>query len=48
MNRNGNILAYGVGYDWHKGYEYAAQNSKHAIMLHPVSDDDCKPKPPKK
>ena len=44
FNRGGTILAYGVGYDWHKGHEYSQQGQKSSIMLHPVAEDDVKPK----
>lgn len=44
FNRNGNIFAYAVSYDWSKGY--AANNPQYPnkIMLHPIVGDECKPR----
>jgi hypothetical protein len=37
FNREGSIFAYGVSYDWSRGYsEYNPQTMKSAILLHPV------------
>jgi mRNA export factor len=43
FNRTGNIFAYAMSYDWHKGHEHAA-GSKNLIMLHALKDEDIKPK----
>ena len=51
FNRNGTIFAYAVGYDWHKGHEHNKSNqggTRNVIMLHPVKDEDIKPKPKKR
>jgi mRNA export factor len=44
FNRNGNIFAYAVSYDWSKGYSFNQQNYPNKIMLHPVQGDECKPR----
>ncbi|KAI9714349.1 MAG: RNA export factor gle2 [Bogoriella megaspora] len=50
FNRNGNIFAYAVSYDWHKGYAHNNPSHPNKIMLHPIIGDECKPRPggPKK
>jgi len=45
FNRNGQIFAYAVSYDWSKGYANHAANYPNKIMLHPVQGDECKPRP---
>jgi len=45
FNRNGNIFAYAVSYDWSKGYQFNNPNYPNKIMLHPVQGDECKPRP---
>jgi len=45
FNRNGNIFAYAVSYDWSKGYAHNIPNYPNKIMLHPVQGDECKPRP---
>lgn len=45
FNRNGNIFAYAVSYDWSKGYAHNTPNYPNKIMLHPVLPDECKPRP---
>lgn len=45
FNRNGNIFAYAVSYDWSKGYAFNTPNYPNKIMLHPVLADECKPRP---
>ncbi|KAJ3274787.1 hypothetical protein HDV01_001990 [Terramyces sp. JEL0728] len=42
FNRSAQILAYSVGYDWHKGHDHHKPGAQ--IFLHPVSDDDVRPK----
>lgn len=39
FNKQGNIFAYAVGYDWHKGCEYADKNVVNKIFLHAVKDN---------
>ncbi|RKP03186.1 hypothetical protein CXG81DRAFT_9848 [Caulochytrium protostelioides] len=47
FNRNGSIFAYAACYDWSKGHEhYTNQTCK--IMLHPVKEEDIKPRPKKR
>ena len=50
FNRTGGIFAYATGYDWSKGSEHATQEgkSKEKIYLHPVKDEDIKPKAKKR
>lgn len=49
FNRDGNIFAYAVSYDWSKGFSANNQNYPNKVMLHPVAPDECKPRqPPKK
>lgn len=45
FNRDGNIFAYAVGYDWSKGYQGNNQSFPNKVMLHPVQGDECKPRP---
>ncbi|KAI8804179.1 WD40-repeat-containing domain protein [Cladochytrium replicatum] len=44
FNRTGTIFAYGSSYDWSKGHETYSGTSKNEIFLHPVKDDDVKPR----
>ncbi|KAA6410667.1 MAG: nuclear pore complex [Lasallia pustulata] len=45
FNRNGNVFAYAVSYDWSKGYAESRQGQVNKVMLHPVGVDECKPRP---
>lgn len=45
FDRSGNIFAYAVSYDWSKGYQANTQQYPNKIMLHPVTGDECKPRP---
>jgi len=45
FNNNGTIFAYAVSYDWSKGYAVNTPQTVNKIMLHPVIDDEVKPKP---
>jgi mRNA export factor len=45
FNRNGNIFAYAVSYDWSKGYSANTQQNPNKVMLHPVSQEEVKPRP---
>lgn len=45
FNRNGNIFAYSVSYDWSKGYSFNTTQTPNKVMLHPVAADECKPRP---
>jgi mRNA export factor len=44
FNRNGTLFAYAVSYDWSKGYLYNTPGHSNKVMLHPVVEDDCKPR----
>lgn len=45
FNRNGNIFAYAVSYDWSKGYASNTPQYPNKVMMHPVNGDECKPRP---
>ncbi|KAJ4159966.1 uncharacterized protein LMH87_007901 [Akanthomyces muscarius] len=45
FNKSGTIFAYAVGYDWSKGYQHNTQNYPIKVMLHPVNNDECRPRP---
>ncbi|PSR83501.1 WD40-repeat-containing domain protein [Coniella lustricola] len=45
FNKNGNIFAYAVSYDWSKGYQANNPQQPIKLMLHPVQPDECKPRP---
>ncbi|KAM3557408.1 hypothetical protein ARSEF4850_005085 [Beauveria asiatica] len=45
FNKSGSIFAYAVGYDWSKGYQHNTQNLPIKVMLHPILNDECKPRP---
>lgn len=45
FSKNGNIFAYAISYDWSKGYQGNTQQQPIKIMLHPVQQDECKPRP---
>lgn len=45
FNKNGNIFAYAVSYDWAKGYQGNNTQYPNKVMLHPVLPDECKPRP---
>ncbi|KAE8379451.1 WD40-repeat-containing domain protein [Aspergillus bertholletiae] len=45
FNRNGNIFAYSVSYDWSKGYSANTQQLPNKVMLHPVAQEEVKPRP---
>lgn len=41
FNKDGNIFAYALSYDWARGYaEYNPQTAKNTIMLHPLQDGE--------
>ncbi|KAH8793201.1 WD40-repeat-containing domain protein [Hyaloscypha finlandica] len=44
FNGNGSLFAYAVSYDWSKGYMFNTPDLPNKIMLHPVVEDDCKPR----
>ena len=45
FNRNGSIFAYAVSYDWSKGHQFNTPQYPIKIMLHPLKEDETKPKP---
>lgn len=45
FNRNGSIFAYAVSYDWSKGHQSNNPGYPIKVMLHPIKDDEAKPKP---
>ncbi|KAI9829757.1 MAG: RNA export factor gle2 [Sarea resinae] len=45
FNRDGNIFAYAVSYDWSKGYAFNTPQLANKVMLHSVQPDECKPRP---
>lgn len=45
FDRTGDIFAYAVSYDWSKGFANNTQQTVNKIMLHPVTPDECKPRP---
>ncbi|PPR03085.1 hypothetical protein CVT24_012398 [Panaeolus cyanescens] len=42
FNRNGNIFAYAISYDWHKGHSGMTPGAPNKIMLHSCKDDEVK------
>ncbi|KAF9738357.1 hypothetical protein PMIN06_009883 [Paraphaeosphaeria minitans] len=45
FNKDGNIFAYAVSYDWSKGYAASVPGQKLQVKLHPIIGDECKPRP---
>jgi WD40 repeat protein len=44
FNRSGSLFAYSLGYDWFKGHEYYEASSKNVIKIHPVAENEVKPR----
>lgn len=42
FNQDGTMFAYAVGYDWSKGFAHNTRDHPNNIVLHPVTDDECK------
>ncbi|KJA26258.1 hypothetical protein HYPSUDRAFT_36528 [Hypholoma sublateritium FD-334 SS-4] len=42
FNRTGNIFAYAVSYDWHKGHSGMTPGAPNKIMLHSCKDDEVR------
>jgi len=42
FNRNGNIFAYAVSYDWHKGHSGLTPQHPNKIMLHACKEEEVK------
>ncbi|CAG8949817.1 hypothetical protein HYFRA_00004141 [Hymenoscyphus fraxineus] len=45
FNQDGSIFAYAVSYDWSKGYASNNPQYPNKIMMHPVTPEECKPRP---
>lgn len=45
FNRNGNIFAYAISYDWSKGHQANTPQYPTKVMLHPIKEDEAKPRP---
>jgi mRNA export factor len=45
FDRTGDCFAYAVSYDWSKGYSANTPQLPNKVMLHPVTGDECKPRP---
>lgn len=45
FNKTGSIFAYAICYDWSKGFQHNTPNYPIKVMLHPVNNDECKPRP---
>ncbi|TVY50727.1 Nucleoporin [Lachnellula cervina] len=45
FNNTGGIFAYAVSYDWSKGYAANTPQYPNKIMMHPVTPEECKPRP---
>ncbi|KAK9456443.1 WD40-repeat-containing domain protein [Dipodascopsis uninucleata] len=48
FNRNGTIFAYALSYDWSKGYQFNRPDYPNVVKLHPVKEEEVKPRPAKK
>ena len=44
FNKNGQIFAYAVSYDWSKGYQGNNPQYPNKVMLHPVAQEEVKPR----
>jgi mRNA export factor len=42
FNRNGNILAYAVSYDWSKGHSGMTPGMPNKILLHSCKDEEVR------
>jgi mRNA export factor len=45
FNKDGTTFAYAVSYDWSKGYAHNSPQHVNKIMLHPVANEEVKPRP---
>jgi mRNA export factor len=48
FNRNGNIFAYAISYDWSKGHSGMTPGHPNKIMLHACKEEEVKKRPPKR
>lgn len=44
FNRNGNIFAYAVSYDWSKGYTGNNPQTPNKVMMHPMGSEEASPR----
>ncbi|KAF2169406.1 hypothetical protein M409DRAFT_52653 [Zasmidium cellare ATCC 36951] len=44
FSRKGDVFAYAVGYDWSMGYMFNTPRYPCRIVLHPVGEEECKPR----
>ena len=44
FNRDGNLLAYAISYDWSCGHEQYNPNGKNAVMIHRLHDTEVRPR----
>eukprot|EP00127_Corallochytrium_limacisporum_P003279 Clim_evm128s147 gene=Clim_evmTU128s147 len=44
FSADGNLFAYGVGYDWSKGYHYSSPQPFNRIYIHTVTPEQIQPK----
>jgi len=44
FNAQGNLFAYGASYDWSKGSQFYAPGTSNEIYIHPIAEDEIKPK----
>jgi len=45
FSRDGNYFAYAISYDWSKGYAANTPALPIQIKIHPITGDECKPRP---
>ncbi|KAG5723482.1 hypothetical protein E4T56_gene17035, partial [Termitomyces sp. T112] len=48
FNRNGNIFAYAISYDWSKGHSGMTPGLPNKIMLHSCKDEEVRKRPARK
>ena len=44
FNAQGTLLAYALGYDWHKGFQFSTPNKKPTVSVHKVNEWEIRPK----
>lgn len=45
FNRNGNIFAYALSYDWSKGHQFHVKDQPNTVKLHATKEEEIKPRP---
>ena len=48
FNRNGNIFAYAISYDWSKGHSGMTPGHPNEVMLHSCKDEEVRKRPGRK